>query len=166
MRKHVWTSGSLLLGAWVDRRVGSVKMTAFLLPPVVSIFHFMTVCKIITSLGDPDVFPCLRCNDPCVGLYTQKVGCLFVWLFFVLLIAWDHFLINERCLCLFFYKWGVTADANHGRKLSLRSRTYLDAEMLTSQSLVPRATSAGSLYPYPLPSPLTETISASLGSQR
>lgn len=43
-----------------------------------------------------------------------------------------------------FHRRAVTTHANHARKLSLRGGTHLDAEMLRSQSLGPRATSAGS----------------------
>lgn len=81
--------------------------------PIVSLFHFMIALKILTSLGDPDVFPCLRCNDTCVGLYKHSEGWLdcvffvfvlflFLFLFSVLLTAWNHFLSGEKNLCLFF----------------------------------------------------------------
>lgn len=54
-------------------------------------------------------FSCLRCNDPCVGLYKlRRLAEFLVFAFvfgfsfcFVLLTAWGHFLISERSFCLF-----------------------------------------------------------------
>ena len=87
--------------------MGNVTLTLFLLPPVVSIFRSVIIFKIITSLRDLNVFPCLRCNATCVGLYRHSDGWLvFCFLFFVLfcfsvsLTAWDRFLTYEKNLCL------------------------------------------------------------------